>query len=205
MKKDEMLKNKNNPKEKDQIMVIGFIICILLIGILTAYTVINTKTLDKLITRVENLKNGTYSNNNSESEEQEASGYSTEEFKEIKPSDIKSESKNKTIVVLWARQSCGYCVAYAPIITEVAREHNVTIRYINMESIVDMNTWEPSNQEEYDILANLEGEGDYKTFAKEAIEGTPGTYFIKNNKIINGIIGYVEKDRLEQSFKEAGL
>ncbi len=210
MNKNEMLKVGETPKgkpEKDQIVILGFIICIILICILTAYTVINTKTLDKLVTRVENLENGTYSGNgnNGSEEPQEATGYSTEDFKEIKPSDIKSESKNKTIVVLWARQSCGYCVAYAPIITEVAKEHNVTIRYINMESIVDMSTWEPSNQEEYDILANLEGEGQFKTFAKEAIEGTPGTYFIKNNKIINGIIGYVEKDRLEQSFKEAGL
>ena len=201
-------KMKITEKEKDQLIILGFIICLILIIILTAYTVINTKTIDKLVTRVENLENGTYSkngNNGEPSENPEITGYATDEFKEIMPSDIKSESKNKTIVVLWARQSCGYCVAYAPIITEVAREHNVTIRYINMESIVDMSTWEPSNEEEYKILANLEGEGEFKNFAKEAIEGTPGTYFIKNGKIINGVIGYVEKERIEEEFKKAGL
>ncbi len=193
-------------KEKEQFVILGFIICIILISILTAYTVINTRTLDKLVTRVEDLEYGKTPNkneNNSNGEEMQT--YSTEEFKEIKPSDIKKESKNTTIVLLWARPSCGYCVQYVPIITEVAREHNVTIRYINMETIVDMNTWEPSNSEEYSILSNLEGEGKFKDFASEAIEGTPGTYFIKNGKIIYGIIGYVEKDTVEAAFKEAGL
>ena len=191
-------------KEKNQIIIIGFIIIVILIGILTAYTVINTKSLDKLIERVENLENGKTNSSVTEPVVQ-ADGYSTEEFKEIMPSDIKKESKNKTIVVLWARQSCGYCVAYAPLITEVAKAHDVTIRYINMENIVDLNTWSPKNIEEYDILANLEGEGEYANFAKEAIEGTPGTYFIKNGKIVNGIIGYVEKDQIEAKFNEVGL
>ena len=201
-------KTKITEKEKEQLIGLGFLICIILIGILTAYTVINTKTLDKLVKRVETLESGgSYgeNSNNGNPPSEETDGYSTEEFKEIKPSDIKNESKNKTIVVLWARQSCGYCVAYAPILTEVAREHDVTIRYINMESIVDLNTWEPSNEEEYNILAKLEGEGEFKDFAQKAIEGTPGTYFIKNGKIINGIIGYVEKDRIEEEFKKVGL
>ena len=200
-------------QEKNQLIGVGFIICIILIGILTAYTIINTKSLDKLIKRVETLES---SNTNQYAGQagdsltvfngaEQSSGYSTSDFKAIKPSDIKKESKNKTIVVFWGRQSCGYCVAYAPLLTEVAKKHDVLIRYIDMETLVDVSTWSVTNAEEYNILANLKGDGEFANFAQSAVEGTPATYFIKNNKIIYGIIGYVEQETIEKAFKEAGL
>ena len=203
--KDEMKKLE----QTNQVIMLLFIISIAVSIVLIIYTVINIKSVDKLTKRVETIETHTYGSNNggnnSGEPTEQATSYDTSSFKTIMPSDIKKESKNETIVVLWARQSCGYCVAYAPILTEVAKEHNVTIRYINMESIVDMATWTPSNKKEYSILENLEGVGDFKNFAKDAIEGTPGTFFIKNNKVIYGIIGYVEKATVEDSFKQAGL
>lgn len=205
------MEKKKESVDKEQLVILGFIITFILICILIVYTVINTKTIDKLVDRVETLEtsiNSTYheeTGNNENYQQEQQSGYATNEFKTINPSDIKKESKGETIVVLWARQSCGYCVMYAPILTEVAREHNVTVRYINMESIVDLSTWQPSNQKEYDTLANLEGVGEWKTFAKDAIEGTPGTFFIKDNKIVYGIIGYVEKATIEDAFEKVGL
>lgn len=201
--KEEMKKLE----QTNQVIMLLFIISIVVSIILVVYTVINIKAVDKLTQRVEAIETNTYGSNGGNNGEpaEQASSYDTSSFKTIMPSDIKKESKNETIVVLWARQSCGYCVAYAPIITEVAKEHNVTLRYINMESIVDMATWNPSNEKEYSILENLEGTGEFKDFAKEAIEGTPGTFFIKNNKIIYGIIGYVEKATVEEAFKKVGL
>ncbi len=205
--KEEMKKLE----QTNQVIMLLFIISIVVSIILVVYTVINIKAVDKLTERVEKIETSTYGTNtngggnNSGEPAEQASSYDTSSFKTIMPSDIKKESKNETIVVLWARQSCGYCVAYAPIITEVAKEHNVTLRYINMESIVDMATWNPSNEKEYNILKNLEGTGEFKDFAKEAIEGTPGTFFIKNNKIVYGIIGYVEKATVEEAFKKVGL
>lgn len=199
-------------KEKNQLIGVGFIICLILITILTAYTIINTKSLDKLIQRVETLE-GTnqYSGSANEgltvfdSSAQAADGYSTADFKAIKPSDIAKESKNKTIVVLWARQTCGYCVAYVPLITEVAKNHDVVIRYIDMATVIDINTWKVKDEKELNILSSLKGKGEYSKFAAQAVEGTPSTYFIKDGKIINGILGYVEKSTIEAKFKEVGL
>jgi len=198
-------------EQTNQVIMLLFIISIVVSIILVVYTVINIKAVDKLTERIEKIETSTYGTNtngggnNSGEPVDQPTSYDTSSFKTIMPSDIKKESKNETIVVLWARQSCGYCVAYAPIITEVAKEHNVTIRYIDMESIVDLATWNPSNEKEYNTLKNLEGTGDFKDFAKEAIDGTPGTFFIKNNKVIYGIIGYVEKATVEDAFQKAGL
>jgi thiol-disulfide isomerase/thioredoxin len=199
-------KDKEEPRQKDQLIALGFIICIAFLITLAVFTAINTKAVDKLTERIDAMSNGNYGGNGGGTPETpEATSYSTDDFKIIKPSDIKKESKNKTIVVLWARQSCGYCVAYAPIITEVAKKHNVTIRYIDMEQYVDMNTWEPSNVKEYQILADLTGDGEFEGYGAQIVEGTPGTMFIRDNKVIDGIIGYTEQAEVEAHFLRAGL
>ena len=195
---------KKENVDKDQLIALGFLIIFILMGILIVYTVINTKAVDKLVNRVEELEAKLPTENNNQSEEQ-IDTYSTEKFKTIMPSDIKKESQNETIVVLWARKSCGYCVAYAPIITEVADNHNVTIRYVDMESIVDLSTWEPSNVEEYNIMASLTGDGEWKNYGAKIVEGTPGTIFISKGKVIGGLIGYWENEAVEEAFKKAGL
>ena len=197
---------KKNSVDKDQLIALGFLISFILIGILIAYIVINTKAVDKLINRVEELENklGTNNNNNNQ-EEQPLETYSTDNFKVIMPSDIKNESKDETIVVLWARKNCGYCVAYVPIISEVAEEHNVKIRYIDMASIVDLSTWEPSNVEEHNIMSSLTGDGEWQNYGAQIVDGTPGTMFIRKGKVIGGLIGYWEKGAVEEAFKKAGL
>ena len=93
-------------KEKNQLIVVGFMICFILIAILTAYTVINTKSIDKLIDKVEVLEGtrntsaysteeGGNGGSGSSGEPLTQTSYSTDTFKAIKPSDIKKESKNK--------------------------------------------------------------------------------------------------------------
>ena len=86
--------------------------------------------------------NGTGKTENN-TKEQESNGnastsYSTAAFKEIKAQDIASESKKETIVVMIGRQGCGYCAYYAPIITQVAEQYGITVRYIDYLKIVKL-------------------------------------------------------------------
>ena len=71
--------------------------------------------------------NGTYSNNgttnneSSETEEEYNSTYDVSAFKEIKAQNIEKESKNKTIMIYIGRSTCGYCVQFVPILTNVQK------------------------------------------------------------------------------------
>lgn len=133
--------------------------------------------------------------------------YDTSAFKEISASDIKSESKNNTIVVLIGRQGCSYCAAYAPYITQVAEEYDITVRYIDFAKIVDFTTSTPtiSDSTAYNLISNLEGSGEWAGFGEEAMQGTPNTLIIKNNVIIGGVNGYNQPEAIRSAFDAAGL
>jgi len=133
--------------------------------------------------------------------------YDTSELEEISASDIKSASKGKTIVAVIARQGCYYCSVYMPTLTSVAKDYDVTVKYIDFAKIVDF-TQNPivvSDQDAYDTIANLEGTGDWSEFGAEAVKGTPNTLFIKDNKIIYGINGAQEESTVKAAFDAAGL
>ena len=132
--------------------------------------------------------------------------YDISSFKEISAKDIANESKNDLIVIMIGRQGCGYCAIYAPLLQEVAEENNVKIRYINFLDLIDIYTGEPNNQEEFDIIKNLPAVPDFEGFGEKAsLTGTPTTLFVKNNKIIYGINGYVPKENIEAAFEKVGL
>ncbi len=152
--------------------------------------------------------NGTYNNNNnSEASSEVADDYSydTSSFKEISAQDIASESKGKTIVVLIGRQGCGYCAAYAPIISKVAQANNVTIRYIDFLKIVDISAGTVIDSDAYNLIKNLDATSEWEKFGETALKGTPNTLFIKNSKIVYGINGYHEEADVVSAFKATGL
>ena len=133
--------------------------------------------------------------------------YDTSAFDKISASDIKTESKNKAIVVLIARQGCSWCASFAPLITDVAKDYNVKVKYIDLATIIDF-TQNPAvitDEEAFTTLQNLEGEKGWETFASKNIGGTPLTLIIKNNKVIGGIGGYTESDKIATAFEDAGL
>jgi thiol-disulfide isomerase/thioredoxin len=133
--------------------------------------------------------------------------YSIEDFKEIKASDIARESTNQIIVLWIGRQSCSYCKIYAPVIEEVADEFDVTVRYIDLEKIVNFKVAQPyiSDQVAFDTISNLTGLGEWETFAEENVGATPLTLIIKNNEVIGGVAGYVVESVLTDVFVDAGL
>ena len=123
------------------------------------------------------------------------SGYDTSAFNAIYPEDIASLSKKKTIVVWIGYQNCGFCQAYAPLLTQVTKEYGITANYIDLTTVT---------QDQMNIILSLKGEGSWENFAA-SFEGTPFTLIIKNNKVIGGIGGYTEADNIAKAFDNAGI
>ncbi len=162
-----------------------------------------------LITMIVVVNNGSGSSNTNETETQEQESndgtYDTSAFKEIKAQDIAAESKGQTIVVMIGRQGCGYCAIYAPIITEVAKNHNVTVRYIDFTKMVDLNKKQVTDGEAYNTIKNLDAVKDFEKAGETALTGTPATLFIKNNRIVYFVKGAADANTLESAFTAAGI
>lgn len=90
-------------------------------------------------------------------------------------------------VVVIKRDGCGYCEMYDPIVTEVADEYGLPIRYINMSNLT---------QEEYNKL------GKSNSYLRKEQWGTPTTLFMYGEHVVDSIGGYVEKDTLVEFVKE---
>lgn len=156
----------------------------------------------------ENTSDESYSESESETTSESGSAsYSTQAFKEITAQDIATESKSSTIVVMIGRQGCGWCAQFAPLITSVAEDFNITIRYIDLAKIVDFtsNPAQITDEEAFSLLSSLKGDGEWENFASDNMGGTPLTLIIKNSKVIGGIGGYVETSKIEEAFENAGL
>lgn len=157
----------------------------------------------------ESKKSYTSDNTNTQDsgESVDSASYSTDDFKEISASGISSESKNETIVIMIGRQGCGYCAAYAPIITATAKEFGITVRYIDLAKIIDFSSNPATiiDNTSYNTLINLSGSGEWKDFAKNGMGGTPLTLIVKNNKVVGGIQGSAYAEDVEEAFTNAGL
>ena len=130
---------------------------------------------------------------------EETVAYDTSAFKEITPSDISKESKGKTIVVWVGRQSCGYCSMYAPYIKQAADNYGITAHYIDLAKMVNFNVEQPyiTDSDAYKTLSSLTGKGEWETFAKDNVGGTPLTLIIKDGKVIGGVSGAAAVEKIE--------
>ena len=90
-------------------------------------------------------------------------------------------------VVVIKRDGCGYCEMYDPIVTEVANEYGLPIRYINISNITE---------EEYNKL------GRSNSYLRKEQWGTPTTLFMYGKTVVDSIGGYVEKEALVEFVKE---
>lgn len=168
------------------------------------------------------ITNRTINNDNSDVTSGEVSseeGYSTDNFDKIKGTDIEAESKGKTIVVLMARQSCGYCVKFAPILEKVQNAYGFKTKYIDLTDIIDLTTGSIIDEDSKDALFNLKADKSCTTDAKDSdgdkiscadfmeneFGATPLTLVIKDNKLIYALAGYVDETTLKSKFDELGL
>lgn len=198
--------------------VIAFFISIICIIVCTISIFISINTYDKNEEKLNTLERKV---NTLEKELSTALGYDiTDEeagntsgeydissFQKIKPIEIKKLSTDKKIVVWIGRQGCSYCSLYAPTIKKVSEEYGVKAHYIDLSEMYDTSTgeWVLADQEGYDFLVNMEITNSTTQEIMNEFGATPMTLIIENNKIINGIMGAVDKDTLSEIFKDEGF
>lgn len=130
--------------------------------------------------------------------------YDVSEFDEIKASELSKESKNKTIVVYIGRSSCGYCVQFVPILKSVQEKYNFTTKYIDIAKIIDYNSSSISDQDAYNLLTNMKTNSEQKGIM-EQFGSTPMTLVIKNNTIVDSIVGATDESTLTKLIEDNGF
>ena len=82
-------------------------------------------------------------------------------------------------IVIIERTGCSYCEMYMPIISDVAKEKNIPIYYIDTAALTE---------DEFNLLNST------NSYLKKTKWGTPTTLFMLGDRVLDSISGYVEKD-----------
>ena len=140
--------------------------------------------------------------NSSESEYN--TDYDVSMFEEIKAKDVKSKTKNKLQIVYIGRETCGWCAAFLPNLWDAQDEFDFTTLYIDIAKIIDFSAGSIIDQDSYDILNDLTGDG-YEDYMEENFGATPMILIIKDNKIVGAQTGYSEYDTFKTVLENAGI
>ena len=83
---------------------------------------------------------------------------------------------------------------YAPYLNDALNTYGIKAYYIDLAQLVEFNVPQPyvSDEEEYGILVNLKGDGEWDGYAAEYVGGTPLTLIIRDNKVVGGLSGYTD-------------
>ena len=153
------------------------------------------------------LADGTEKTKNTDSQSGEptevSADYDVSAFKEIKAQDIKKESKGKNMLIYVGRSSCGYCVQYVPVLTQVQeKSKKYQTYYIDIAKILDFSSAAGGilDQEANNIMQQLD-----KEFMESNWGATPLTLVVKDSKLVDSIVGYVDADTLEALIKKNGF
>lgn len=90
-------------------------------------------------------------------------------------------------VVVIERTGCGYCQMYMPILEEYVKEKQIAVTYIDTDTLTE---------EEFNELSTT------NKYLKKNKWGTPTTLFMLGDRVIDVIGGYVEKDAIDNFFKD---
>ena len=90
-------------------------------------------------------------------------------------------------VVVIERAGCGYCQMYMPILEEYVKKRQIAVTYIDTDTLTE---------DEFNELSNT------NKYLKKNNWGTPTTLFMLGDKVIDVIGGYVEKDSIDNFFKD---
>lgn len=95
-------------------------------------------------------------------------------------------NSKETKVIYYASSKCGYCSLETPILKTIAQDYDVDYLYIDTVKL--------SNDQRKAVLKKLNIEGS-----------TPTTVVVKNGKIINTQVGYLEGTEYVEFFKNSGV
>lgn len=149
------------------------------------------------------ISNRTGSSSNSQ--EEVVTTYDTSSFKEISMSNIKDLSKGKEIVIMIGRQGCSWCAKYAPILVDSQKTYGFETQYVDLAKIIDFSANKIIDQDAYDLMISYIKDTDFEDELIGQGIGTPMTLFVKNNKLVNAISGYVDGDSLATILENEGF
>ena len=130
--------------------------------------------------------------------------YDVSMFEEIEAKDLKKLTKDNLKVVYIGRESCGWCAAFLPNLWDAQNDFSFTTLYIDLAKFIVFSTNQIIDQESFDILNKLTGEG-YENYMEEKFGSTPMILIMKNNKIIKAQTGYNEYDLFKKFLSESGI
>lgn len=131
--------------------------------------------------------------------------YDVSKFKEISASDIAKVSKDKTILLYIGRETCGYCIQYVPVLQEIQDKYGkYTTYYLDIAKIYDYSRGVKLDEDAEKIMLNLKTSDSQKDVMQN-FGSTPMTLVIKNNKVVDAIVGYVDASTLDQLVTNNGL
>ncbi len=149
-------------------------------------------------------KNNSNETKTEEKEDVVTYDYDVSAFKEISASEIESESKGKTILLYIGRSTCGYCVQFVPILTEVQEKHDYTTYYLDIAKIYDYQNGVVLDSAAEKIMLDLKTSDSQKGIMSN-FGSTPMTLVIKNGKVVDSIVGYVDAGTVETLVSSNGL
>ena len=131
--------------------------------------------------------------------------YDVSKFKEVKAQDLNKLSKDKTILVYIGRETCGYCVQFVPVLKEVQEKYSYTTYYIDIAKILDYTGGTGALDAEADKIMQNFATSDSQKDVMNDWGATPMTLIIKNNKIVDSLVGAADAATLETLVKNNGL
>lgn len=101
--------------------------------------------------------------------------------------EFNQKMKSKTAqVIYYGSATCGYCKLQTPIMKQLKKDYNLSYYYIDASKL--------KNDDQKEILSSLEIEGS-----------TPTIAIVKNNKIMDINVGYMEGKEAVEFFKKNNL
>jgi len=209
-KKPKKVKKEKEPKEEEEVTLEDRVarmeqkqnIILVLVSIMTVVALVTMfVVIFKDGGKTENKEEETKTE---EKQEQQTLEYDVSKFKEISAGDIENESKGKTILLYIGRSTCGYCVQFVPILKEVQENHKYTTYYLDIAKIYDYQNGVVLDKAAETTMLNLKTNDAQKDTMKN-FGSTPMTLVIKNGKVVDSIVGYVDAGTIETLVTSNGL
>ena len=119
--------------------------------------------------------------------------------------DLKKLSKGKTILVYIGRSTCGYCVQFVPVLKEVQEKHSYKTYYIDIAKILDYTGGSGALDNEANNIMSKFAANEANKNVMDDWGATPMTLVIKDNKIVDALVGAADAATLEDLVKRNGL
>ncbi|MDD2181093.1 MAG: conjugal transfer protein TraF [Bacilli bacterium] len=143
------------------------------------------------------LSNPSLYSNNEKPEGDINIDYDTSAFKETTANELVNNTKDEISVVFIGSASCGWCLEFAPVLTEATEQYNLNTLYLDISKIND--------QETVDMLLQLETVSGLENFMQENFGATPMILIMEDGKILDADTGYKDITTFSSYLEEQGF